>query len=148
MPDLAEANSLRGDTTEPPASLLVGFDVLGGRFEINGPDPTTLGRPGAPGEMCYFAPDTLHWESLGGGHGAWLSWIAAGGIAQFYAHLRWPGWEDETHQLTADQGIAVYPCLWSAEARADLAGTARWPMPIQELFSLNIDTASHLAAPP
>jgi hypothetical protein len=58
---------------------MVGYDVLGGRFELNGPDPAANGRTGNPGEICYFGPDTMKWESSGAGHGAWLSWIAAGG---------------------------------------------------------------------
>ena len=32
--------------------------VLGGRFEVNGPEPATVGRPGRPGEVCYFGRTT------------------------------------------------------------------------------------------
>lgn len=83
LPSLAEANGLPGDE-QPPAALLIGHDVLGGRFEVSGPDPAAAGRPGDPGEVCYFGPDTLAWEPLGAGHGAWLSWVAAGGTTEFY----------------------------------------------------------------
>jgi hypothetical protein len=107
LPSLAQANGLPGDE-QPPAALMVGHDVLGGRFEVNGPDPAATGRPGNPGEVCYFGPDTLAWESLGAGHGAWLSWIAGGGITEFYQALRWPTWRAEIRDLPLTHGITVY----------------------------------------
>lgn len=142
LPSLAQSNRLTGQPSAPPPSMAVGYDVLGGRFEVNGPDPRTLGRPGDPGEVCYFAPDSLEWEALGFGHGAWLSWIAAGQIAGFYKGLRWPTWRAETLPLTGTQGLAVYPFLWSAEAKADLAATSRQAVPIDELFRMNEEFAA------
>jgi hypothetical protein len=141
VPDLAQSNGLTGKPTAPP-SMLVGYDVLGGRFEVNGSDPLTLGRPGGPGEVCYFAPDSLEWEALGFGHGVWLSWIAAGRTAGFYEGLRWPTWREETLPLGGSQGLAVYPFLWSAEAQADLAATHRAPAQIDEVFRLNEEFAA------
>ncbi|MFF5077365.1 DUF2625 family protein [Actinoplanes sp. NPDC000266] len=135
LPSLAEANGLPGDE-RPPAALLVGYDVLGGLFELNGPDPAAAGRPGDPGEVCYFGPDTLDWEALGAGHGAWLSWIAGGGTAEFYQALRWPAWREETRRPPLTHGIAVYPFLSTREAQADLAATTRSPVPMAELESL------------
>ncbi|WP_412538408.1 DUF2625 family protein [Longispora sp. K20-0274] len=135
------------DGTDPSGgqpSILVGYDVLGGRFELNGADPSVLGRPGDPGELCYFGPDTLSWANLGCGHGQWLSWIAAGGTTAFYADLRWPGWEDETRPLALDHGLAVYPFLWSQEARQHLAGTSRRSVPVAELFGSQKDFAARL----
>ncbi|GGM76975.1 DUF2625 family protein [Dactylosporangium sucinum] len=147
LPSLAEANDLPGAGEAPPA-LLVGYDVLGGRFELTGADPALAGRPGAPGDVCYFGPDTLHWESLGAGHGGWLSWIAQGGTTQFYESLRWPGWQEETRALPLTHGITVYPFLWSQEAHEDLAATSRRPAPMAELFTFQAETATRLAAGP
>ena len=147
LPSLAQANGLPGDGRSP-ASLVVGHDVLGGRFEVNGSDPAALGRPGNAGEVCYFGPDTLAWESLGAGHGAWLSWIAEGGTAQFYESLRWTGWQAETRTLPLSHGITVYPFLWSREAHQDLDATTRRPAPITELFSLQDEFAARFAAEP
>lgn len=147
LPSLAEVNGLPGDE-QAPAALVVGYDVLGGRFEVNGPDPATIGRPGEPGEVCYFGPDTLEWESLGAGHGAWLSWVAEGGTGQFYESLRWPGWQEETRGLPLSHGMTVYPFLWSREAHQDLAGTTRRPAPMAELFSLQDEFAARFAAEP
>jgi hypothetical protein len=145
LPSLAEANGLTGTPTDPPPSMLVGYDVLGGRFEVNGMDPGALGRPGQPGDVCYFAPDSLKWEALGFGHGVWLSWIADGQTARFYEGLRWPSWREEARPLTGAQGLSVYPSLWSREAHADLAATSREAVPIAEIFALNKAVAEKFA---
>jgi len=148
LPSLAQANELPPRGEQPPPALLVGHDVLGGRFEVNGPDPAAAGRPGDPGEVCYFGPDTLTWESLGAGHADWLSWIAAGGASEVYQGLRWPPWREETRDLPLTHGIAVYPFLWSQEAHHDLAATTRRPVPMNELFSLQDEFAARFAAEP
>lgn len=101
--------------------------------------PREGGRPGEPGEILYFAPDALHWEALGAGHSAWLSWILSGGLQEFYAGLRWDGWRDEASVLNGRQGLSLYPPLWSAEARKDLLATSRRAVPMAELLSLNRD---------
>jgi len=69
LPSLAHAN-LAPASAQSPTTLLVGHDVLGGRFDVNGPDPAAAGRPGRPGDVCYRAADTLHWECLDLGHAA------------------------------------------------------------------------------
>jgi hypothetical protein len=136
LPGLAEANGLDAGPRDAPPSILVGYDVLGGRFELNGADPAATGRPGEPGQMCYFAPDTLKWEPIDFGHGVWLSWIADGRTSQFYEGLRWPTWREETAALTLDQGIFVFPPLGTKEAHEDLAATSRAPVPITEIFEI------------
>lgn len=93
--------------------------------------------------MCCFGPDTLAWESLGLGHGAWLSWIATSDIS-----LRRPTWREETRDLPLTHGIAVYPFLWSQEAHRGLAATTRSPAPMIELFSLQDEFAARFAAEP
>ncbi len=95
--------------------------------------------------MCYFGPDTLAWESLGAGYGAWLSWIAEGGTTQFYASLRWTGWQAETRPLPLSHGITVYPFLWSREPHEDLIGTTRGTAPMAELFALQDEFAARFA---
>ncbi|WP_418958968.1 DUF2625 family protein [Streptomyces tritici] len=147
LPSLARANAFP-ETFEPawyPATgLVVAHDVLGGVFALNGAHPAAAGRPGEPGEMTYFAPDTLAWESLGTGHSGWLAWLLDGGTEEFYTGLRWPGWREEAAALTLAQGITVYPPLWSVEARADLAATSRSPVPMREVLGFAADTAGQL----
>lgn len=92
LPSLAQVNRLADPTTqsEPPSHLLVGYDVLGGRFAIDGG-----GLSINPGEVCYWGPDTLSWRGLEVGHGAFISSFMSGAARDFYSTLRWTGWENE-----------------------------------------------------
>lgn len=142
LTDLATVNRL-GDPAAGrgvPGSLVVGLDVLGGQFAINGG-----ALPGAPGEVCYFAPDTLDWQSIGGGHLAFVTWALGGGLEEFYRDLRWPGWQSEVAELTPGQGLSVFPPLWSGEARRDVANTSRKAVPLTELVALHEHSARQLA---
>ncbi|MFC9849354.1 DUF2625 family protein [Streptomyces sp. NPDC060223] len=146
-PGLAEVNDFpaRFDPAwRPEGGLVIGHDVLGGVFVLNGPDPEAEGRPGRPGEMIYFAPDSLRWESLEVGYSTWLDWLLTGGMDQFYDTLRWPGWRGESGALTGTQGISVSPFLWSADARRDLTATTRRPAPLAELLDLHRSSALKL----
>ena len=98
LASLSTANGLLGREQGVLPSFVLGHDVLGGRFELFGPDSEH------PGEVCYFAPDTLEWESLEMGYGAWLSWLASGATGEFYESMRWPGWQEE---VAADGGSFV-----------------------------------------
>ncbi|MGW4897254.1 DUF2625 family protein [Kitasatospora sp. NPDC004240] len=144
LPSLGRVNrfpSTVDPAWHPAAGLVVGHDVVGGVFALNGHDPAAAGRPGAPGRMTYFAPDTLAWEPMEMGHSVWLSWLLSGRLETFYEALRWPGWREEAAELTLAQGIAVYPFLWSEEAHADLAATARRPVPLHEVLGVAADFA-------
>ncbi|GAA5019169.1 DUF2625 family protein [Kitasatospora paranensis] len=150
LPGLAEVNGFPTEVDpawRPDDALVLGHDVLGGVFALNGPDPAALGRPGAPGQVRYLAPDTLEWEALEMGHGAWLGWLLSGAVDSFYQGLRWPGWQQETAALSPDQGITVYPFLWSKEARADLAGTTRRPARMAELLGITAEFCAQFGLP-
>ncbi|MGI5372810.1 DUF2625 domain-containing protein [Streptomyces sp. CA-251387] len=141
-PGLAVINSMPSTfdpAWRPDAGLVVAHDVLGGVFALNGSNPGEAGRPGDPGEVVYFAPDALGWEALGAGHSAWLSWILAGGLQEFYEGLRWDGWRSEVSALNGRQGLSFFPPLWSAEARQDLPATSRRAVPMTELLGLSRD---------
>ncbi|MFD0266278.1 DUF2625 family protein [Streptomyces sp. NPDC127106] len=147
LPSLAQVNGFPAafdPDWHPAAGLVVGHDVVGGVFALNGGDPAAAGRPGAPGQMTYFAPDTLAWEALEVGHSVWVSWLLSGESQTFYDGLRWPGWRAETTALALSQGISVYPFLWSEEARADLAATSRCPVPMRELIGVTADFARQM----
>ncbi|MFJ1604990.1 DUF2625 domain-containing protein [Streptomyces sp. NPDC088253] len=145
FPGLAAVNQFPASPDaawRPEDGLVVAYDVLGGVFAINSGDPGAAGRPGSPGEMVYFAPDSLRWEALGAGHSAWLSWTLSGALDRFYADVRWPGWQDEVAELDGTQGLSVFPPLWSAEARRDLPATSRRAVPVAELLGLGRGTAT------
>ena len=142
LPGLAQVNGFPATPASdwrPDRGLVIAHDVLGGAYALNPAEPAAWGRPGGPGEVVYFAPDSMTWAPLGAGHGAWLSWILSGGLDQFYQDLRWPGWEAESAALAPAQGISVFPPLWSAEARQDLAATSRRPVPMRELLGLHAE---------
>ncbi|WP_285567718.1 DUF2625 family protein [Streptomyces sp. RTGN2] len=128
----------------PATGLVVGHDVVGGVFALNGGDPAAAGRPGGPGQMTYFAPDTLEWEAMEMGHSGWVSWLLSGRLETFYDGLRWPGWREEAAALAFGEGISVYPFLWSKEARDDLAATSRRPVPMREVVGVAADFARQM----
>ncbi|MFE1881722.1 DUF2625 family protein, partial [Streptomyces diastatochromogenes] len=128
----------------PASGLVVGHDVLGGVFALNGHDPAGACRPGDPGQMTYFAPDTLEWEALDMGHSAWVWWLLSGRLETFYDGLRWPGWREEAAEADLSQGITVYPFLWSKEAHDDLAATSRRPVAMREVLGVAADFARQL----
>jgi hypothetical protein len=136
--NLAIANQLESAPKEPPGLLLVAFDVLGGKFAINGG-----ALSGGLGELCYFAPDELVWCPMGMGHGAFVAWAMTEQLALFNEHLRWPGWEREVEALGNDQGLSLYPFPFTAEGQ-DLAGVSRTPVPIDELFTVYEDFEQQL----
>ena len=104
FPDLASINGLRAEPRESPPYMLIGSDVLGGQYAIDGG-----GLGVAPGEVCYFGPDTMSWDSIGVGHGDWVRWAIIGRVDEFYEALRWPGWQEEVEGLRPDQGISCFP---------------------------------------
>jgi hypothetical protein len=129
MADVSQFPAMPDPEWIPEDGLVIGYDVLGGIFTLNGMAPASSNRPGSPGQILYFAPDTLEWDALPMTHSQWLDWLLSGNATQFYESLRWPGWEQETQSLTLNQGISVYPSLWSQEAQTDLATTSRRPVP-------------------
>ncbi|GLV95548.1 MULTISPECIES: DUF2625 domain-containing protein [Streptomyces] len=142
LPSLAQVNRFPEDFDpgwQPATGLVVGHDIVGGVFALNGGDPAAAGRPGDPGQMTYFAPDTLEWEAMEMGHSGWVSWLLSGRLETFYDGMRWPGWREEAAALDFEQGLSVYPFLWSEEAHADLAATSRRPVPMREVLGVAAD---------
>ncbi len=116
--------------------------MLGGKFAIDG---GALGVES--GKVAYWAPDSLAWEGLGVGHSEFVQWALIGGrLAEFYANLRWDGWVEEVRAVGLDEAIAVYPPLWTTEARP-IEETSRRIVLRTELEELN-DELSRQMGPP
>lgn len=81
---------------------------------------------------------------MGAGHTAFVEWVLNAGVAEFYRALRWPGWEEEVAALSIDEGISVYPFLFTEEGR-DIATVARKAVPFRELLHLNAHLAESLS---
>jgi uncharacterized protein DUF2625 len=140
LPDLATASGLgRPGPAGAPPSLTVAFNVLGGRFAVNGGE-----LPGRQGEVCYWAPDTPAWMPTGTGHSHLVQLLLADGMAAFYQDLRWPGWQAEVAAVPEDRGIAVYPFLFTAQGR-DLAQSTRRPVPFTELIAMHAEMEQQVA---
>ncbi|WP_159939943.1 MULTISPECIES: DUF2625 domain-containing protein [unclassified Nocardiopsis] len=148
LPGLGEVNDLSAAVVYgPPPRLVTAHDVLGGVFALNGPGAEGAEHPGRPGEMVYFAPDTLEWEDLGLTYSAWMLWMLEGSLEEFYRDLRWPGWRREAEALEPAQGLALYPFPWSARTREDLAATTRAPVPLRELTAVHREACAGLGLP-
>ena len=114
MPSLAQINdfpTVFDPQWSPTSGLIVGHDVLGGVFALNGHDPAAVDRPGVPGQMTYFAPDSLEWEAMEMGHSTWLTWLLSGRLEKFYESMRWPGWREEGRSAGVVAGHYRLPVL-------------------------------------
>ena len=116
-------------------SLVVAHDAVGGFFALNGG-----AFAGKPGEAFYFAPDTLRWEPTHKSYSDLLTWAFSGDLEKFYRNQRWPGWENDLVTLTGDQGMSIYPFLFTREG-GSIAERSRRPVPIDELWRLHLDLA-------
>lgn len=116
----------------------------GWRVRVERHGSRAVSRPGEPGQIVYFAPDTLEWETFDGGYSHWLMWMLGGGLAEYYSTVFWPSWQTEVASLGLREGITMYPPLWSAEGASDIAGTSRKSVPMPELVAFHVDTARQL----
>jgi len=129
--DLLEGHLLKG-------GLVIAHDAVGGFFALNGG-----AFPGKPGTAFYFAPDTLRWETTNKSYSDLLAWALSGDLQRFYGNMRWPGWENDLASLTGDQGMSIYPFLFTREGVS--AAERSWrPVPMDELWRLHFDLAYQL----
>jgi hypothetical protein len=121
------------ERVKPDGYRLIADDAVGGCYAIND------GGLGAAGKdnVFFFAPDRLVWEDMGAGYADFLRWALTGDLAAYYATLRWPGHAAETRDLPGDQGLAIDPFPFAAEAR-DVAQCVRHPVPVADLFDLYV----------
>lgn len=111
-------------------ALLVADDVVGGFFALN----AGFMEEGI-GEIFYFAPDTLEWECLEIGYSDFLNWACTGDLETFYEPYRWDGY---VCNLNGNEGISIYPFLWSREAKQiGIEKCSKKVVPIEELWELN-----------
>lgn len=135
-PGLRELNASESGALD--RALVVGVDVMGGGFAINGGG---LGC-GQPGEVCYLGPDTLEWMECDFGHAAFVQWALSGSIDQFYEDLRWAEWRTDVAALSPGQGIFAYPPPWTVEGKGP--DVSRKPVPLLEAWGVVLDVAQQL----
>jgi hypothetical protein len=93
-------------------AMIVGYDIVGGVFAING---GAFGN--TVGNVFYFAPDTLEWEDTEKGYTDFIYWALNGDLNLYYESFRWGGWEEDTKKLSGNEGIFIYPYLWTKEGK-------------------------------
>lgn len=136
LPGLDEANA------DARGLLVVGFDILGGVFALDG---GALGTGG--GAVYHFSVDTLRWENLKLNHSAFVSAMLRGATTDFYGSLRWPGWEAEVRSLQPRERISAYPFPFTAEGK-DVAAANRRAVPFVELIGLHNDMVRQIGGQP
>lgn len=131
MPDWNRGRVPKLDN-QPPGYWFIADDVVGGFFALNG---GALGE--GPGDVYYYAPDSLRWEHLTGvGYSEFLAWSMGPHLRKFYEGMYWPEWESEVSAINGDQALSIYPFLWTKEGQ-DISLCSRRPVPISEVFGLN-----------
>jgi hypothetical protein len=116
---------------------LVADDAVGGFFAING---GALG--GDLGNVYYWPPDSLGWQSLGLSFSTFFVWSLTSRLADFYRDLRWPGWKEDLAALSGDQCFSFYPFLWAQDGSIETS--ARRSVPVAEAFDLKMDIVRQL----
>nr|WP_040427888.1 DUF2625 family protein [Acetivibrio cellulolyticus] len=122
-----------GKCTRLPGSILVADDVLGGFFAMNGG-----AFEGKVGDIFYFAPDSLEWESLNKTYPEFLHWSITGNVQLFYEMFRWYGWDNEIKNIGYDQGVLFYPPLWSGDE--PVSNRSRNNVSIAEIWDFTVDS--------
>ncbi|WP_046213529.1 DUF2625 family protein [Paenibacillus wulumuqiensis] len=107
--------------------LVVAYDAAGGFFALDTGD----------GQICYFAPDTLEWESTELAYSGFINWLAVGDLQQFYETFRWQDWKQQTEQLESGQVFAYYPPLWTAEGGGETS--SKQPVSVMEAWQIVLD---------
>ncbi len=121
---------------KPPGFWLIADDVIGGFYALNG---GSLGPD--PGNVYYFAPESLRWEQLNMSYSELLLWALGPNLSLFYEALRWPGWQDEVSSVRGDQALSIYPPLWTAEGK-NISTCSRKPCSVSEIFAFNVQESN------
>jgi hypothetical protein len=119
-------------------ALIVAYDAVGGFFAVNGG-----AFPGKPGTVYYFAPESLQWENTKKSYSDLLQWAFSGDVSLFYESMRWPGWEHDVSALSGDQGISIYPFVFTNKD-VPMADRSRRAVSLYELWDLYQDLAHQL----
>lgn len=137
LPGWNKGRSWSEEQSSPPL-LVVADDVVGGSFAINGG-----ALDGPPGQVHYFAPDRLEWESLDRGYSDFLQWTLRADLEEFYEGQRWPEWPADVSALPGDHAFSIYPFLWAKGP--PIGERSRKVVPMADLFELQFDIQRQLA---
>jgi len=96
-----------------PDVIVIGDDVLGGLFALNG------GRfgPDGRGQVFHLAADDTAWMPLGVGHTDFVSWCLTGDLDALYGPLATLDAYAARPRPAFRATYAFYPFLWTQEAK-------------------------------
>jgi len=137
LPDWNKGKTFQEFGQAPPL-LLIADDAIGGFFAINGG-----GLGNDLGKTYYLAPNSLEWEALDLTYTDFLKFCFNGNLNDFYKDLRWKNWKEEVVKLDGNHVYNFYPPLWSKEGK-DITKNSRKDVPVEEQYSLNLDTRKTL----
>lgn len=96
-----------------PDVIVVGDDVLGGLFALNGGRFCTDRQ----GEVFHLAADDTAWVSLGVGYADFVAWCLTGDLGQLYSPLADLNAYKARPRPAFDETYSFYPFLWTKEAK-------------------------------
>ena len=112
--------------------LVIADDIFGGLFALN-----KEAFQSTKEEIWYFAPDTLEWENLEINYKEFIDWISRNSLNEFYSAFKWSDYYKDVKDIKFNQGILVYPFLWSNECNIETA--EKKIVPFSELITLNLE---------
>lgn len=112
--------------------LFVADDIFGGLFAIN-----NGGFSREHGLIWYFAPDLLSWDNLEITYPEFIAFVSSENINEFYENYIWDGFEEQIKEIRFDEGILIYPFLWSKECNINKAD--KKIISFKELILLNLE---------
>lgn len=107
--------------------IIVADDVFGGLFSVTKEKNNIL----------YFAPDTLQWENLEIDYKDFIKYISSEKIDEFYKSYKWSTFQEDIKDIKFNQGILIYPFLWSNEC--DIEKAKKSIVPFSELVQINME---------
>lgn len=107
--------------------IIVADDVFGGLFSVTKEKNNIL----------YFAPDTLQWENLEINYKDFIKYISSEKIDEFYKSYKWSTFQEDIKDIKFNQGILIYPFLWSNEC--DIEKAKKSIVPFSELVQINME---------
>jgi hypothetical protein len=109
---------------------IVAYDVFGGLFA-------------SEKTIHYFSPDNLRWEDLGVNYEGFINWIINEDITEFYEPFLGNGMDDLISKVRTDEGIFIYPFLWTKEC--DMSTVFKKIVPFRDLLVVNAENKPLLA---
>lgn len=116
---------------QQPSFLLVGDDVVGGFFAIDGG-----GLGFKRGTVCYLPPDTLKWENTQKGYSDFLVWCFQGDLEMYYETMRWPGWREDLKKVQGHEAFGFIPPFCAGDL--PISQRERMIVTIAKLYELHV----------